>query len=131
MPRLALSPKCLPLAAPRVPPENDVKPPIAELGETTVPNYDSEERDYLIRTIVFEAADEPDEGKAAVAYVILNRKMSGMELGGYRVKRGYTVFMSQWVNHGDPKYFDDPEAFRPERWEHGLAKRLPKFAYYP
>ena len=31
----------------------------------------------------------------------------------------------------DPKYFPDPEAFRPERWEHELAKRLPKFAYYP
>ena len=74
---LGPAPKCLPLAATRVAPENDVKPPIAELGETTVPNYDSEERDYLIRTIVFEAADEPDEGKAAVAYVILNRKISG------------------------------------------------------
>ena len=74
---LGPAPKCLPLATTRVAPENDVKPPIAELGETTVPNYDSEERDYLIRTIVFEAADEPDEGKAAVAYVILNRKMSG------------------------------------------------------
>jgi spore germination cell wall hydrolase CwlJ-like protein len=37
----------------------------------------SEERDYLIRTIVFEADDEPDLGKAAIANVILNRKMSG------------------------------------------------------
>ena len=54
----------------------DVKPPITELSEP-VPNYDAEDRDYLIRTIVFEAADEPDEGKAAVAYVILNRKRSG------------------------------------------------------
>ena len=35
------------------------------------------ERDYLIRTIAFEAADEADEGKAAVAHVILNRKRSG------------------------------------------------------
>ena len=36
-----------------------------------------EERDYLIRTIAFEASGEPEEGKAAVAHVILNRKMSG------------------------------------------------------
>jgi cytochrome P450 len=64
-------------------------------------------------------------------YVIGREATTDLELGGYRVKRGYTVFMSQWVNHRDPKYFDDPEAFRPERWEHGLAKRLPKFAYYP
>jgi len=54
-----------------------------------------------------------------------------LELGGYRVKRGYTVFMSQWVSHRDPTYFPDPETFRPERWESGLEKRLPKFAYYP
>ena len=57
---LGPAPKCLPLATTHVAPENDVKPPIAELGETTVPNYDSEECDYLIRTIVFEAADEAD-----------------------------------------------------------------------
>ena len=54
-----------------------------------------------------------------------------LELGGYRVKPGYTVLMSQWVNHRDPKYFPEPEEFRPERWENGLAKRIPKFAYYP
>jgi cytochrome P450 len=54
-----------------------------------------------------------------------------LELGGYRVKKGDTVFMSQWVNHRDPRYFPEPEAFRPERWLDGLAKRLPKYAYYP
>jgi cytochrome P450 len=64
-------------------------------------------------------------------YVIGREATTDLELGGYRVKRGYTVLMSQWVNHRDPKYFPDPEVFRPERWEHGLAKRLPKFAYYP
>src|SRR5262249_15018982 len=42
-----------------------------------IPKYDAEDRDYMIRTIAFEAADEPDEGKAAVAYVILNRLKSG------------------------------------------------------
>ncbi len=35
------------------------------------------------------------------------------------------------MNHRDPKYFPDPERFSPERWEDGLATRLPKFAYYP
>ena len=37
-------------------------------------NYSLEERDYLIRTMAFEAPGEPDVGKAAVAHVILNRK---------------------------------------------------------
>jgi spore germination cell wall hydrolase CwlJ-like protein len=39
-------------------------------------SYSLEERDYLIRTMAFEAPGEPDVGKAAVAHVILNRKKS-------------------------------------------------------
>ena len=34
------------------------------------------ERDYLIKTIAFEAPHESAKGKAAVAYVVLNRKKS-------------------------------------------------------
>ena len=64
-------------------------------------------------------------------YVIGREATTELELGGYRVKPGYTVLMSQWVNHRDQNYFRDPEEFRPERWQDGLARRLPKFAYYP
>jgi hypothetical protein len=39
-------------------------------------DYSLEERDYLIRTVAFEAAHEPEQGRAAVAHVILNRKQS-------------------------------------------------------
>ena len=41
------------------------------------PTYTSEDRDYLIRTIAFEASGESEEGKAAVAHVVLTRKRSG------------------------------------------------------
>jgi spore germination cell wall hydrolase CwlJ-like protein len=36
-----------------------------------------DERDYLIRTIAFEAAGETEVGKAAVAYAVLNRQKRG------------------------------------------------------
>jgi spore germination cell wall hydrolase CwlJ-like protein len=36
-----------------------------------------DDRDYLIRTIAFEASGEPTMAKIAVAYVVLNRKKSG------------------------------------------------------
>jgi cytochrome P450 len=64
-------------------------------------------------------------------YLIGREATQDLELGGYRVKKGCTIFMSQWVNHHDPRYFPNPEAFRPERWEDGLAKRIPKYAYFP
>ena len=64
-------------------------------------------------------------------YLIGREATRDLELGGHRVKRGTTIFMSQWVSHRDPRWFPDPEEFRPERWEDGLAKRLPKYAYYP
>jgi cytochrome P450 len=53
------------------------------------------------------------------------------EVGGYRISVGTTVYMSQWVVHRDPRFFDDPLSFRPERWEDGLAKRIPRYAYFP
>ena len=33
--------------------------------------------------------------------------------------------------HRSSRYFPDPEAFMPDRWADGLAKRLPKYAYFP
>ncbi|WP_052341429.1 cytochrome P450 [Salinarimonas rosea] len=54
-----------------------------------------------------------------------------VEIGGYRLAKGTTVIMAPWVLHRDPRHFDDPDAFRPERWEDGLEERLPRFAYMP
>jgi N-acetylmuramoyl-L-alanine amidase len=68
---------CLPPAASQATAEAaDVILPISELG-AAIPSYDAEQRDYLIRTIVFEASGEPERGKAAVAFVVLNRERSG------------------------------------------------------
>jgi cytochrome P450 len=53
------------------------------------------------------------------------------ELAGYPVKKGMGIAMAQWVVHRDPRWYDAPEEFRPERWEGDLLKRLPRFAYFP
>jgi len=53
------------------------------------------------------------------------------EIAGYPVRRGYGVAFAQWVIHRDARWFDAPLEFRPERWESGLAKQLPRFAYFP
>jgi cytochrome P450 len=52
-------------------------------------------------------------------------------LGGYPVGKGTIVLLSPWTLQRDPRYYAEPDAFRPERWLDGLAQRLPRFAYFP
>src|SRR5271167_1903231 len=41
------------------------------------------------------------------------------------------MYLPQWLVHRDGRWFDDPETFRPERWDNDLIKRLPRCAYFP
>ncbi|MFB6130819.1 MAG: cytochrome P450 [Salinigranum sp.] len=52
-------------------------------------------------------------------------------IGGFRVPAGVTVGMQQWVLHRDPRFYDDPLSFRPERWTPAFRSSLPAFAYFP
>jgi cytochrome P450 len=65
------------------------------------------------------------------AYVVGREALADCTLGGYRVPAGTTVFMSPYLMHRDPRYFEDPQSFLPERWEGDRVKRLPRFAYFP
>jgi len=65
------------------------------------------------------------------AWGIAREALADCEIGGYHVPKGTQLFMIQWLVHRDPRWFDDPEVFRPERWEHDLIKRLPRCAYFP
>jgi cytochrome P450 len=65
------------------------------------------------------------------AWIISREARQDCEIAGYRVCAGTQLIISQWVMHRDPRYFDAPEEFRPERWANGLVKRLPKCVYFP
>jgi hypothetical protein len=54
-----------------------LKAKLSELGVQSKLKREAQDRDYLIRTLVFEASGETEIGKAAVAHVILNRLRSG------------------------------------------------------
>src|SRR5437667_1041864 len=54
-----------------------------------------------------------------------------VEVAGYKLAPGDGVACAQWVVHRDARWFDEPKRFLPERWEGDLAKRLPRFAYFP
>jgi cytochrome P450 len=53
------------------------------------------------------------------------------EIAGYPVPAGTGVAIAQWVVQRDPRWYEAPDEFRPERWEEDLQKRLPRFAYFP
>ena len=65
------------------------------------------------------------------AFTITRRVAEACEVGGHRIEAESTLIMSQWIVQRDARWFDAPEAFRPERWENDLAKRLPRYAYFP
>ncbi len=66
----------------------------------------------------------------SAAYVIGRQSIEACDLGSYHLPAGSTVLMSQWVMHRDPRFWDAPEQFRPERWAEPHPER-PKFAYFP
>lgn len=65
------------------------------------------------------------------AWAVGREALQDCSIGDYHVPKGMQIWISQWVVHRDPRWFADPDAFLPERWEGDLAKRLPKYAYFP
>lgn len=52
-------------------------------------------------------------------------------IGGFRITPGTQLWVAPWVVHRDARWFPRPLTFLPERWLDGLAKRLPRHAYFP
>lgn len=52
-------------------------------------------------------------------------------IGDYDIPKGMTLLISPWVTQRDPRYFEDPQDFVPERWSGDLRRTLPRFAYFP
>lgn len=65
------------------------------------------------------------------AWAVVRKALKNCEIGGYPVPAGATVVMSQWVTHRDPRYYEQPDRFNPDRWLDERAKAAPKFAYFP
>ncbi|HEY6766516.1 MAG TPA: cytochrome P450 [Candidatus Sulfotelmatobacter sp.] len=64
------------------------------------------------------------------AWAMGRQALTDFALGEYFLPAGTTVLMSQFVTHRDPRYFDDPLRFNPERFLSGRSP-FPKFAYFP
>lgn len=64
-------------------------------------------------------------------FMLAREAVADTELAGRPIKKGTLLLTSPWAMHRSERFFDDPLSFRPERWSGDLAKRLPRFAYFP
>ncbi|WP_442816657.1 cytochrome P450 [Streptomyces sp. NBC_01304] len=90
------------------------------------PAFDDYERLTWTEQIVKEALRLYPPGWALAA-----RAQEGASLGGLPVRAGTTVWCSPWSLHRDPRWFPDPTAFRPERWDVDAPHMVPTHAWIP
>jgi cytochrome P450 len=65
------------------------------------------------------------------AWILGRRVIRPIELGEWAIAPGSVLLVSQLVTHRNPRFWKEPEAFRPERWSNGETAGLPRFAYFP
>ncbi len=62
------------------------------------------------------------------AWAVGRKTLVDLDWDPYPISRGSILIAPQWLLHRDPRYFEDPLTFRPERWE---EERPAKFTYFP
>jgi cytochrome P450 len=65
------------------------------------------------------------------AWLTARRAIEEDEIGGVVIPEHSMVFLSPYVTHRLPLYFENPEGFFPERFLDGKLEELPKYAYFP
>jgi cytochrome P450 len=53
------------------------------------------------------------------------------EIGGYRIRAGSTILLSPYITHRHPEFWENPEAFDPERFLPERSHGRPRHAYFP
>ena len=65
------------------------------------------------------------------AWMIMRENLEDDEIGGYRIPKGYTFMIPVFEIHHDARLWDEPDAFKPERFSKENAKNHHRFAYFP
>ncbi|ESP87746.1 cytochrome P450 [Candidatus Halobonum tyrrellensis] len=64
-------------------------------------------------------------------YTLFREPRVDVRLGGFRVPEGSIVMLPQWAVHRSERWYDDPLAFDPDRWEPDRQGDRPRFAHFP
>jgi cytochrome P450 len=90
-----------------------------ELAESFVADSRSSRADAIVRETL--RLRPPASGS-------LRRLLEPMQVGGRELPAGATVLVPTSLLHHDPRGFDDPERFEPERW---LGDSTPSWPFFP
>lgn len=64
-------------------------------------------------------------------WLIARKAIENTTIGEFEIPANTNVFITPYLIHMDPKLWDNPEEFRPERWFEEKTKQMDKFAYFP
>ncbi len=64
-------------------------------------------------------------------YVIARQAAEDLVVGGFRIPAGSEIVLWIWHMHRDSRFYEEPWAFRPERFEKARVAERPRSAYAP
>src|SRR6185436_2384398 len=65
------------------------------------------------------------------AWLTARRSIGEDEIGGYHIPKNSEIFISPYLVHRHPAFWQDPERFDPERFSPTLSTKRSHFAYLP
>ena len=65
------------------------------------------------------------------AWAIGREPISEVVIGGYTLPKGLQVWIATNAVHRDPRWYAEPDSFRPERWVDGSLAELGRYHYLP
>ncbi len=90
------------------------------------PNGDDIEKLIYTRQVVLETLR-----LYPPAWAFIRTAVGEDEIAGQKIKPGDRIVMLPYLIHHSEKYWDNPEEFRPERFEPGSIKKRVKYSYIP
>jgi cytochrome P450 len=65
------------------------------------------------------------------AWAMGREALEDVSIGPYHLQKGTMIFFSQYIIQRDPRWFPEPDLFRPERHTAEAKAARPRFAYFP
>jgi enediyne biosynthesis protein E7 len=99
---------------------------IDAVPELAAPGFAELEKLEYTKNVVDEALRLYPPG-----WMLARRTIEADTLSGYQIPPGTDVLMCIYLLHRHPRYWKEPQAFRPERFDQGHQAERPRFAYMP